>query len=336
MSNGGLGSPLLAVEDLEVCFATEHGMVPVVHGLSFDVGAGEIVGLVGESGCGKSVTSLAIMRLIPNPPGRITAGRILFEGGDLLSLPEREMRALRGNRISMIFQEPMTSLDPAFKVGEQIASAVRHHRGVSKAAAWERAIEALDLVGIPSARQRARDYPHMFSGGMQQRVMIAIALACDPAVLIADEPTTSLDVTIQAQVLDLLRSLQQDLGMAVIFVTHDLGVVSALCDRVVVMYAGQAVERAPTDQLFAQPGHPYTEGLLECLPAEHAGEKLQPIPGTVPPVDDMPPGCLFHPRCRYCVSGRCDQEPVPFVLLSPDRAARCVRVNELALAGIDP
>lgn len=335
MRNGGPDSRLLSVEDLEVRFATEHGMVPVVHGLSFDVDAGEVVGLVGESGCGKSVTSLAIMRLIPTPPGRITAGRIVFDGGDLLTLPEREMRSLRGDRISMIFQEPMTSLDPAFKVGEQIASVVRHHRGASRSAAWERAIEILDLVGISSARQRAKDYPHMFSGGMRQRVMIAIALACDPSLLIADEPTTALDVTIQAQVLDLLRSLQQDLGMAMIFVTHDLGVVSELCDRVVVMYAGQAVEQAPTDQLFTEPEHPYTEGLLECLPAEHVGEKLRPIPGTVPPSHAMPSGCLFHPRCQYCISGRCDQEPVPLIALTSRRAARCVRVDELNLKGID-
>lgn len=328
--------PLLSVENLEVSFATGEGMVRVVDDMSFTVNAGEVVGLVGESGCGKSVTSLAIMRLIPTPPGRITAGRIMFEGQDLLALSESEMRRLRGNRISMIFQEPMTSLDPAFKVGEQIASAVRHHKRLSRSEAWERAIEVLDLVGIPHARARVNDYPHMFSGGMRQRVMIAIALSCEPSLLIADEPTTALDVTIQAQVLDLMRSLQDELGMAVVFVTHDLGVVSELCDRVVVMYAGQAFEVADADQLFVRPRHPYTEGLLACLPAEHIDEQLEPIPGTVPPAGSMPNGCRFHPRCRYCVTGRCDDGAVPLYLVGNGRASRCVRVSELQLAGVEP
>ncbi len=327
--------PLLAIEDLEISFATESGMLPVVRGLDLTVNSGEVVGLVGESGCGKSVTSLAIMGLIPNPPGRITRGRILFNGANLLDLRENDMRAVRGNQISMIFQEPMTSLDPAFKVGEQIASTVRHHLGFSKREAWDRAVEVLSLVGIPGARNRVNDYPHMFSGGMRQRVMIAIALACEPSLLIADEPTTALDVTIQAQVLDLLRELQQDLGMAVVFVTHDLGVVSEVCDRVVVMYAGQAVEWAPTRQLFARPEHPYTQGLLECLPAEHVGETLRPIPGTVPPPHQMPSGCFFHPRCRYSVPGTCDQHPIPSSEVGLDRGVRCVRSGQLDLHGID-
>jgi len=333
---GAVPPPLLSVEHLEVKFATEHGVVPVVEDVSFHVGAGEVLGLVGESGCGKSVTSLSIMRLIPQPPGRITGGRILFEGRDLLTLPAQEMQAIRGARISMIFQEPMTSLDPAFRVGEQIATTYRRHRGGSKKASIERAIELLDLVGIPGARRRVDDYPHTFSGGMRQRVVIAIALACNPSLLIADEPTTALDVTIQAQVLDLLRDLQSTLGMAIVFVTHDLGVVSEMCDRVVVMYAGQVVESSATRALFDAPEHPYTNCLLECLPAEHIGEPLRPIPGTVPPPGHMPAGCRFHPRCPHARSGRCDVGTVPLVSVDGSRHSRCVRVGELELNGLGP
>jgi peptide/nickel transport system ATP-binding protein len=326
--------PILAVENLQVQFATDHGMVTVVDDVSFSVAAGEVLGLVGESGCGKSVTSLAIMRLIPDPPGRITAGSVVFEGTELLTLDTAAMRRLRGDRIAMIFQEPMTSLDPAFTVGQQIASVVQQHRNAGKKEAWDRAVEVLDLVGIPRARQRVRDYPHMFSGGMRQRVMIAMALSCEPSLLIADEPTTALDVTIQAQVLDLLRSLQDTFGMAVIFVTHDLGVVSEVCDRVAVMYAGQVIETAVTGELFRRPRHPYTQVLLECLPAEHIGERLVPIPGTVPPPDATPVGCRFHPRCRYAQAGRCDTEPVPLLEVDAKRSARCVRTDELTLIGV--
>jgi peptide/nickel transport system ATP-binding protein len=329
-------TPLLSVRDLRVEFASEHGMLPVVEGVSFDVAPGEVVGLVGESGCGKSVTSLSIMRLIAEPPGRITAGQIRFGGRDLLTLPERDMRQIRGAEIAMVFQEPMTSLDPAFTVGEQIASTYRRHMGVSKSAAWDRAVHMLDIVGIPHARQRASEYPHMFSGGMRQRVMIAIALSCRPSLLIADEPTTALDVTIQAQVLDLLRELQREMGMAIVFVTHDLGVVSEICDRVVVMYAGQVAETGATQPLFTRPGHPYTHGLLECLPSEHVGEALRPIPGTVPPATEMPRGCRFHPRCRFAQAGRCDVDPIELRPFGPDRATRCVRIEELVLEGVDP
>jgi len=328
-------APLLSVQGLEVQFATEHGMVPVVEDVSFDVAPGEVLGLVGESGCGKSVTSLSIMRLIPDPPGRITRGRVLFEGSDLLVLPERQMCDIRGGRIAMVFQEPMTSLDPSFTVGEQIASTYRRHRGVSKRAAWDRAVEMLSLVGIPDARQRVADYPHTFSGGMRQRVMIAIALSCGPSLLIADEPTTALDVTVQAQVLDLLRDLQARLGMAVVFVTHDLGVVSEMCDRVVVMYAGQVVEQSPTRPVFTEPHHPYTHGLIECLPSEHVGERLRPIPGGVPAPGAMPEGCRFHPRCSFAVAGRCDTAAVDLIGVAADRASRCVRVGEVALRGVE-
>jgi peptide/nickel transport system ATP-binding protein len=328
--------PLLSVRGLEVQFATEDGMTPVVQDVSFDVAPGEVLGLVGESGCGKSVTSLSIMRLITDPPGRITQGEILFEGRDLLSLSEREMQTVRGGRIAMVFQEPMTSLDPAFTVGEQIAAAYRRHRGGTKRTAWERAVEMLDLVGIPAARQRAKEYPHMFSGGMRQRVVVAIALSCEPPLLIADEPTTALDVTIQAQVLDLLQDLQSRMGMAIVFVTHDLGVVSQVCDRVVVMYAGQVVETSATRPIFERPQHPYTHGLLECLPSEHIGERLRPIPGTVPAATAMPRGCRFHPRCPHAQAGRCDVESVPLFELAGRRAARCVRVDELILPGVHP
>jgi peptide/nickel transport system ATP-binding protein len=329
-------TPILSVRDLEVCFATEHGMVPVVSDVSFDVAPGEVLGLVGESGCGKSVTSLAIMRLIQQPAGRITAGEIEFEGTDLLGLSERAMQSVRGGRIAMVFQEPMVSLDPAFTVGEQIASVYRRHCGASKQAAWEKAVEMLSLVGIPHARQRTKDYPHMFSGGMRQRVMIAIALVCGPSLLIADEPTTALDVTIQAQVLDLLHDLQARLGMAVILVTHDLGVVAELCERVVVMYAGQVVETGQTHELFAAPRHPYTSGLLECLPSEHFDAPLRPIPGRVPVAPDMPTGCRFHPRCPHAELGRCDTSPIPLVEVGVHRLARCVRADEIILAGIAP
>ena len=325
---------LLSVRDLRVDFATETGMARVVDGVSFDVAAGEVVGIVGESGCGKSVTSLAIMGLIPTPPGRISGGSIHLDGIDLLAQSERSMSRLRGDRLAMIFQEPMTSLDPAFTVGEQIAATVRRHRGGSKRAAWERAVELLGTVGIPAPRQRAKEYPHMFSGGMRQRVMIAIALTCEPSLLIADEPTTALDVTVQAQVLDLLRRLQETFGMAIVFVTHDLGVVAEICDHVLVMYAGEVVEEAPADGLFEIPRHPYTEGLIGCLPSEHVGERLQAIPGSVPAPGRLPGGCLFHPRCRHAVPGVCDAAPVALEPVGAGRRTRCARHDELVLVGV--
>lgn len=327
--------PLLRVEGLSVEFATGHGWARVVEDVSFTVEAGRTLGLLGESGCGKSVTSLAVLGLLPRQSSRVVAGSSIQLGGtELVGRSERAMSDIRGNRIAMVFQEPMTSLDPAFKVGEQIGSVLRRHRGLGKRAARTRAVELLDLVGIPNAVRRVQDYPHTFSGGMRQRVMIAIALACDPELLIADEPTTALDVTVQAQILDLLRSLQSDLGMGILFVTHDMGVISQVSEEVVVMYAGQVVERAPTQQLFSTPQHPYTAGLLACLPAEHGRERLRAIPGVVPGALEMPAGCRFHPRCSHAVAGRCDAAPPVLEDVGAHRDARCLRVEELSLTGV--
>ncbi len=293
--------PLLEVESLQVHFATQAGVVRAVQGLSFVIEAGETVALVGESGCGKSVTSLSMLRLIPDPPGRI-GGAIRFGGRDLLALPEGEMRRLRGGEIGMIFQEPMTSLNPVLTVGRQIGETVRLHQGLGSRAALARAAEMLALVGIPAPERRVHDYPHQLSGGMRQRVMIALALACNPKLLIADEPTTALDVTIQAQILDLMRGLKTRLGSAILLITHDLGVVAEMAQRVVVMYAGRKVEEAPVASLFAAPLHPYTRGLLGALPrlgSTLAGgrERLAEIPGQVPSLIAPLPGCAFAPRC---------------------------------------
>jgi peptide/nickel transport system permease protein len=275
--------PLLSVQGLAVEFATSRGLVTAVDDVSFDVRSGEVVGLVGESGCGKSVSSLSIMRLIPTPPGRIRGGRVYFEGRDLLSMPFEELRQVRGDRMSMVFQDPMSSLNPAFTIGNQLVEAIRLHRGTSRAQATNRAAELLDLVGIPDARSRLDEYPHRLSGGMRQRVLIAMALSNDPKLLIADEPTTALDVTIQAQILELLKSLRQQFHMAVIFVTHDLGVVADICDRVAVMYAGQVVEQASVHELFSRPAHPYTRALLKAMPqTAEAHSHLNSIPGRVP------------------------------------------------------
>ena len=298
--------PLLSVQDLQTQFATPGGVVRAVDGLSFDVGAGETVAIVGESGCGKSVTSMSILRLIQEPPGRI-GGRILFEGRDLLQVSEAEMRRLRGNTISMIFQEPMTSLNPVLTIGRQIGEAVRLHEGASASQAEARAVEMLTLVGIPAPARRVREYPHQLSGGMRQRVMIAMALACNPKLLIADEPTTALDVTIQAQILDLMRDLQARLGSAILLITHDLGVVAETAQRVVVMYAGRKVEEASVAELFANPQHPYTRGLLGAVPrlgsASETGVKagrsrLAEIPGLVPSLRQRIVGCAFAGRCQ--------------------------------------
>lgn len=291
-------SPLLEVRNLKTYFFTDAGVVKAVDGVDFVVGRGEVLGLVGESGCGKSVTSLSILRLV-SPPGRIVAGEILFEDRDLLKLPEAEMVRMRGNRISMIFQQPQTSLNPVFRVGDQVAEVLQIHQGVPKDQAWEQAVELLRLVGIPDPASKARAFPHEMSGGQAQRVMIAMALALSPQLLIADEPTTALDVTIQAQILDLMRDLRARFGTAVILITHDLGIVAEMADRVAVMYAGRIVEQADVRTLFGEPRHPYTLGLMASIPVlGQIKERLEVIPGSVPNLVDLPPGCRFAPRCR--------------------------------------
>jgi phosphonate C-P lyase system protein PhnK len=308
------------VRDLSVAF----GRNTVVEGVSFDLAPGEILGVVGESGSGKSVTALSIMRLIP-APGRVT-GRIDFAGQDLMALPEARMRAIRGRDIAMIFQEPMTSLNPVFTCGDQVMEALVHHRGLDRAGARAEALKLLKLVEIPSAERRLDDYPHQLSGGMRQRVMIAMALACRPKLLLADEPTTALDATIQAQILDLLRGLQRELGMAVVLITHDLGVVSEVAHRVLVMYAGRVVETSPAAEVFERPLHPYTEGLLASIPRlEGPIERLDAIPGQVPAPDAMPAGCRFAPRCRYAEPA-CAASPPPLAPRGEGRAAACIRV----------
>jgi oligopeptide/dipeptide ABC transporter ATP-binding protein len=314
-----VSATLLSVEGLTVRF----GRYAVVEELSFSVSPGEVLAVVGESGSGKSMTALALMRLVP-PPGVIT-GRVVFDGEELLSLPERKMRSLRGGAMAMVFQEPMTSLNPVFSVGAQIAEALRWHRGLSGAAAKAEAVRLLSLVEIPNAAARVAEYPHQLSGGMRQRVMIAMALACSPRLLIADEPTTALDATVQAQILDLLRRLRAELGMAVILITHDLGVVSDFADRVAVMYAARVVEAAPAAALFAAPLHPYTEGLLASLPRmEGSPERLPAIPGQVPPPFALPPGCRFAPRCGYA-KAPCEAALPPLVPLGEGRGAACIR-----------
>jgi len=320
--------PLLEVDQLKTHFFTRDGIVRAVDGVSFSVAPGETLAVVGESGCGKSVTSLSILRLIASPPGRIVAGRVLFEGRDLLALTEDEMRAVRGNAISMIFQEPMTSLNPALNVGHQIAEGLVLHRGLSRNQAMAQAVEMLRKVRMPEPHRRVRQYPHELSGGMRQRVMIAMALACGPKLLIADEPTTALDVTIQAQILELMRVLAAETGAAIILITHDLGVVAEMARRVVVMYAGRKVEEAPVDELFAQPRHPYTRGLLGSMP--HLGDsvrsenqkRLVEITGMVPSLKDEQPGCLFAPRCPNAIA-RCAQEVPPLAAHGSGHWAAC-------------
>jgi peptide/nickel transport system ATP-binding protein len=291
------GAALLTVDDLKTYFFSEDGVTRAVDGVSFHVRAGETLGVVGESGCGKSVTALSVLGLIPPRIGRVVGGRIVFEGTNLLDLSEREMRAIRGDRIAMIFQEPMTSLNPVLTVGHQISEAVRIHRRVGRSAARERAREVLELVKIPDAARRLDDYPHQFSGGMRQRVMIAMALACDPKLLIADEPTTALDVTIQAQVLQLMLELKETTQAAVMLITHDLGVVAETCQRVIVMYAGRKVEEAGVLELFDNPAHPYTRGLMASVARGKAGGRLNEIPGIVPSLRELIVGCAFAPRC---------------------------------------
>jgi peptide/nickel transport system ATP-binding protein len=316
---------LLRIEGLRTTFRTHNGEVAAVDGVDLSVAKGRTLGIVGESGCGKSVLSLSVMRLVP-PPGRIAAGRILFEGRDLLTLPPAEMRDIRGNRIAMIFQEPMTSLNPVFTIGDQITEAMRaHDHTASGAALRARAIEALHRVRIPVAERRFDEYPHQMSGGMRQRVMIAMALACNPDLLIADEPTTALDVTVQAQILDLLRDLQRESGMAIILITHDLGVVAEMADEVAVMYAGRVVERAPGAAIFDDPQHPYTLGLLGSIPKiDETRERLLAIEGAVPPPFDLPRGCRFHPRCVFA-NETCVTEDPPLRGIDQAHQVACLR-----------
>ncbi len=292
---------LLEIRNLVIEFDTPDGIIHAVNGVSFAIPKGQTLGIVGESGCGKSVTMLSVMRLIQQPPGRIVDGEIIYKDKDILSVEDSEIQKIRGAEIGMVFQDPLTSLDPLFTIGHQISEAQIHHLGVNREEAFKRSIELLELVGIPQAQERYNDYPHQFSGGMRQRVLIATALACSPSILIADEPTTALDVTIQAQILELIKKIQQQMGMSVVWITHDLGVVAELADRVVVMYAGQIVEEADVFQIFKRPQHPYTIALLRSLPrADHtSGERLESIPGAPPDGFQVPVGCAFLPRCAF-------------------------------------
>ena len=318
--------PLLSVRNLCVEFTTELGVVRAVDDISFDIYPGEMLGIVGESGCGKTVTALSLLGLIPSPPGRIAGGSILFQGQDLAHMPEAELRKLRGSNISMIFQEPMTALNPVFTIGNQMIDVLRRHQHMSDGAARQRAIEMLDKVGIPLPSKRISQYPHELSGGMRQRVMIAMALSCGPKLLIADEPTTALDVTTQAQVLEEIKLLQQEFAMAVALITHDLGVVAETCQRAIIMYCGKIVEQAPIEPLFDDPQHPYTQGLLASIPRirEDHLQELPTIPGTVPDLLHLPDGCRFADRCAYADEECCQQQPLlESVAGDPTRQAAC-------------
>ncbi|MCM3623648.1 ABC transporter ATP-binding protein [Brevibacillus borstelensis] len=321
--------PLLSITGLQTEFVTHAGVVRAVDGVDLVLHKGETLGVVGESGCGKSVTSLSIIGLLPKGQSRIASGDIRFEGKSLPSLSDAEMRKIRGNRLAMIFQEPMTSLNPVFKIGHQISEAVRFHLKLGKKAAWEHSIEMLRKVGIPRPEQIADEYPHQLSGGMRQRVMIAMAMTCNPQLLIADEPTTALDVTIQAQILDLMRDLQKTEGTAILMITHDLGVVAEMCDRVVVMYAGQVVEETDVKTLFRDPKHPYTKGLMASLP-QLAGDqtRLQSIPGNVPNPLEMPPGCRFAPRCSFRIDA-CDRVKPELLEVEAGHKCRCLLYEEV-------
>jgi peptide/nickel transport system ATP-binding protein len=329
-------APLLEVEALRTYFDLRHGIVKAVDGVSFALAPHETLAIVGESGCGKSITALSLLRLVPDPPGRIAGGSIKLAGVDLLALSEEEMRDVRGKDIAMIFQEPMTSLNPVLTIGSQIAEVLLLHEKINHQQARAKAIDMLRLARIPEPEQRAGEYPHQLSGGMRQRAMIAMALACNPKVLIADEPTTALDVTIQAQILDIMMDLQRKLGTAIILITHDLGVVAETAQRVIVMYAGRKVEEAPVDELFARPQHPYTRGLMASIPrlplmrgeADNTAERLQEIPGMVPALTDLPAGCVFAPRCAYA-EDRCRREYPAYEEKRPRHWAACWRSAEL-------
>lgn len=328
-----MAEPLLEIRDLVTEFRTDRGVVRAVDGVSFEIPAKGTLGVVGESGSGKSVTALSVMRLIAGPQGKIASGSVKYAGKELLTLEPAEMRKIRGNRIAMIFQEPMTSLNPVFTVGEQVGEAVRLHQGKSKREARQVAIDMFRLVGIPSPEERVDAYPHQLSGGMRQRVMIAMSIANDPDIIIADEPTTALDVTVQAQVLEVLKAVQRRTGAAMLLITHDLGVVAGLADRVVVMYAGAKLEEAPVEPLFAAPAHPYTRGLLASLPRLDAeDDRLESIPGRPPNPVDLPVGCPFFPRCPEAVDGWCDAGPIPLVEIEDGHRAACVRVDAGAVA----
>src|SRR6478672_3479566 len=315
--------PLLAVSNLKTQFFTQDGVVKAVNGVSFRLMPGETLGIVGESGCGKSITAMSIMRLIPTPPGKIVDGQVLFQGKDILKMNDEQVRSIRGNDIAMIFQDPMTSLNPVLTINRQISESLELNKGMSKSESRARAIELLKMVGIPNAEQRVDQYPHQFSGGMRQRVMIAMALSCDPLLLIADEPTTALDVTIQAQILDLMRKLQQERGTAVILITHDLGVVAGMSDRIQVMYAGTVAERADTYELFANPRHPYTLGLLKSIPRlDSVKGKLDPIRGMPPDLIDLPDMCPFSPRCDYSEE-ICERKAPALREVTPDHRITC-------------
>lgn len=329
--DGTDAKPLLEVNDLRVHFHLRQGLARAVDGVSFGMWRGRTLGMVGESGCGKSVTALSILRLIPSPPGKIETGSIHFDSRDLLSLSEEEMQHVRGNRISMIFQEPMTSLNPLHKVGSQIAEVLRLHRGLSKKDSWDRAVHLLNQVKIPSPAQRANDYPHQMSGGMRQRAVIAMALACSPDLIIADEPTTALDVTVQAQILDLMREIQESTGTAILLITHDLGVVAEVAHDVVVMYAGNIVESGRKEDILYSFAHPYTEGLLHSIPKVsdiQSGAELTPIQGTVPNPSNWPQGCKFHPRCPY-MKPPCLEALPPLIEFSPGHYSRCIYTHEI-------
>ncbi len=330
-----MAAPLLEIRGLKTHFATDDGMVQAVDGVDITIGRGETVGVVGESGCGKTVTALSVLKLIAMPPGKIVAGEILYQGRDLVPLDNEEMDRIRAKDIAMVFQEPMTSLNPVYTIGEQIAEVLRKHEGLSRKGALERTVEMLRLVQIPNPERRLNDYPHQFSGGMRQRVMIAMALSCNPKLLIADEPTTALDVTIQAQILELLQDMKSRFGMAIMLITHAMGVVAETAQRVVVMYAGKVIEEAPVDQLFANPRHPYTQGLIRSIPridkaATHK-TRLEAIPGTVPSLLDPPPGCRFAPRCRYAMA-KCREAVPPLTDIGGGHRVACVLVQDELVA----
>ncbi len=316
--------PLLDVKNLRTQFFTQDGVVKAVDDVSFHLMPGETLGIVGESGCGKSITAMSVMRLIPSPPGKIVSGQIMFDGEDVMKMSDEEVRSIRGNKIAMIFQDPMTSLNPVLTINRQISEALELHLGMSKGQARARSIELLKMVGIPNAEERIDQYPHQFSGGMRQRVMIAMALSCNPSLLIADEPTTALDVTIQAQILDLMRNLQQEHNTALMMITHDLGVVAGMTDRIQVMYAGHVVEAAPTEELFANPRHPYTVGLLNSIPRLDAAAKtkLNPIRGLPPDLIDLPDMCPFLPRCDYARE-KCEQQNPPLLEVNDVHRSAC-------------